>query len=128
MKAILVDAVNTFVIKGEGIFEEMHRLLEQYPNKKIILTGADDEQFKQFGLDKMPYPIFTLKHDPEKSDPKYYKLMLKHFSLQPKDAVYLEHNEDAIKSAESIGIITHFYDKDKKDLVSLKRFLDKNLS
>jgi len=42
MKTFLVDAINTFVIKGEGIFEKMYRLLERYPNKKIILTGAND--------------------------------------------------------------------------------------
>ena len=41
MKTILVDAVNTFVIKGDGIFKEMSELLEQYPNRKIILTNAD---------------------------------------------------------------------------------------
>ena len=69
MKTILVDAINAFVLKGEGIFTQMHELLEQYPNKKIILTGANDEQLKKFGLDKMPYEVFTLKHDPEKTDP-----------------------------------------------------------
>jgi len=79
MKTILVDAINTFVIKDEGIFEEMHKMLETWPNRKIILTGADDEQMVQFGLDKMPYEVFTLKHDPEKTDPSYYKIMLKHF-------------------------------------------------
>ncbi len=80
MKTILVDAVDTFVIEKEGIlgiFEEMHDLLEAFSNKKIILTGANanDEQFKQFGLDKMPYEVFTLKHNPEKTDPKYYEVM-----------------------------------------------------
>ncbi len=70
MKTILVDAVDTFVIEGEGIFREMHDLLETFPNRKIILTGANDEQFKEFGLDKMPYEVFTLKHNPEKTDPE----------------------------------------------------------
>jgi len=46
MKTILVDAVQVFIIKGEGIFKEMYDLLETFPNKKIILTGANDEQFK----------------------------------------------------------------------------------
>ncbi|KKU10956.1 MAG: hypothetical protein UX14_C0006G0001, partial [Parcubacteria group bacterium GW2011_GWF1_45_5] len=62
MKTILVDAVNAFVIESEGsfkIFKEMHDLLETFPNRKIILTGANDEQFKQFGLNTMPYEVFT---------------------------------------------------------------------
>lgn len=58
MKTILVDAVNAFVIKGEGVFNEMYKMLEQYPNRKIILTGANDEQMEMFGLNKMPLRSF----------------------------------------------------------------------
>ncbi len=127
MKTILVDAINAFVIKSEGVFQEMHKILEEYPNKKIILTGANDEETKKFGLDNMPYEVFTLKHDPEKTDPKYYETMLKHFDLDAKDVIYFEHNEDAVKSAQSVGINTFHYDKDKKDLVALNKFIDKAL-
>ncbi|MFA6525177.1 MAG: HAD-IA family hydrolase [Patescibacteria group bacterium] len=127
MKTILLDAVNTFVIKDEGIYEAMHVMLEQYPNRKIILTGADDEQMKMFGLDKMPYEVFTLKHNPEKTDPEYYKTMLKHFNLNTDDVIYFEHNEDAVNSARSVGINTYHYNKDTRDIVSLKKFIDENL-
>ena len=48
MKTILVDAVHTFVIKGEGVFEEMHALLEEYKNRKIILTACADSVLKCF--------------------------------------------------------------------------------
>ena len=56
MKTILVDAVYCFVIEEGGgfkIFKEMYDLLETFPNRKILLTGANDEQFKKFGLDKI---------------------------------------------------------------------------
>lgn len=127
MKTILVDAINTFVIKGEGIFQEMFDLLEKYSNKKIILTNADDEQMEKFGLNNMPYEVFTLKHNPDKIDPKYYEIMLKHFDLSKDDVIYFEHNIDAIKSAQSVGIKTYYYDPDRKDLDDLKKFLDENL-
>jgi|SRR3989344_1147180 len=127
MKTILVDAVDCFVIEGEGIFEEMYGMLEEFPNRKIILTGANDEQMDEFGLNDMPYELFTLKHNPEKTDPEYYKRMLKHFSLSPKEVVYFEHNKKAVKSAKSVGITTFFYDPDSRDLESLKRFLKDNL-
>lgn len=128
MKTILVDAINALIIKDEGIFNEMHKMLEQYPNKKIILTGANDEQMKKFGLDKAPYEVFTLKHNPEKTDPKYYEIMLKHFNLTTKDVIYFENDENAVKSARSIGITTFHYDKIAKDIVSLKKFIDENLT
>ena len=131
MKTILVDAVDAFVIEGEGsfkIFKEMHDLLEKFSNRKIILTGANDEQFKKFGLDKMPYEVYTLKHNPEKTDPKYFEIMLKHFGLSKDNVIYFEHNSQAVKSAESIGIKSYHYDPKKKDLKALKEFLDENYS
>lgn len=127
MKTILVDAVHAFVIDGEGIYKQMYDLLETFPNKKIILTGANDEQMIKFGLNNMPYPIFTLKHSPEKTDPEYYKIMLNEFSLTPEDVVYFEHAKEAVDSAMSIGIKTYLYDNEKKDLESLKEFLIENL-
>lgn len=127
MKTILVDAVDAFVSAEGVIFNEMHDLLETFPNRKIILTGANDEQFKKFGLNKMPYEVFTLKHNPEKTDPKYYEMMLKHFGLSKDNVAYFEHNENAVKSAQSVGIKTHHYDPDRKDLEALKNFLTENL-
>ncbi|MBT3690002.1 HAD-IA family hydrolase [bacterium] len=127
MKTILVDAINTFVIKEVGIFNEMHQMLEEYPNKKIILTSANDEQVKMFKLDNMPYEIFTLKHEPEKTDPNYYKTMLSNFNLNAQDVIYFEHNKEAVESAKSVGIKTFHYNKDTKDLTTLKKFIDKEL-
>lgn len=127
MKTILVDAVDAFIIEGEGIFKQMYDLLESFENRKIMLTGANDEQFKEFGLDDMPYEVFTLKHNPEKTDPEYYKKMLEHFGLTKDDVLYFEHNLEAVKSAQSIGITTHHYDPKKKDLASLRHFLVENL-
>jgi HAD superfamily hydrolase (TIGR01509 family) len=130
MKTILVDAVDAFVIETENgfeIFAEMRDLLDTYPNRKIILTGANDEQYQKFRLDKMPYEVFTLKHDPEKTDPKYYETMLAHFGLSADNVVYFEHNPEAVKSAESVGIKSYHYDHEKRDLASLKKFLDDNL-
>ncbi len=127
MKTILVDAVDTFVLEGIGIYKPLNDLLEQYNNPKIILTNANDEQIIQFGLTDLPYELFTLKHNPDKTDPSYFKQMLEHFKLKPEDAIYFEHNMDAVKSAQALGIASHYYDPDKKDLISLKSFLDKNV-
>jgi HAD superfamily hydrolase (TIGR01509 family) len=127
MKTILVDAVDTFVIEGKGVYQPMFELLEKYPNRKIVLTNANDEQMIPFTLTDLPYELFTMKHNPDKVDPKYFEGMFKHFNLKPEDVIYFEHNPDAVKSAESLGITSYHYDPDKKDLVALKKFLDSNL-
>ncbi|MEK7611136.1 MAG: HAD-IA family hydrolase [Patescibacteria group bacterium] len=127
MKTILVDAVDTFIIVVKGVYQPMLELLEQYPNRKIILTNADDGQMVQFGLTNLPYELFTLKHNPDKTDPGYFQQMLKYFNLQAEDVIYFEHNLEAVKSAQSVGITAYCYDPDKKDLAALKNFLDENI-
>ena len=82
MKTILVDAVDTFVIEGEGVYEPMHKLLEKYPNRKIILTNANDEQMEPFGLVNLPYEMFTMKHNPDKVDPIYFQTFLRFCKLK----------------------------------------------
>ena len=49
MKTILVDAVDCFVSDTGEIYKEMHELLETYPNKKIILTGERNTDWKEIG-------------------------------------------------------------------------------
>jgi HAD superfamily hydrolase (TIGR01509 family) len=127
MKTILVDAVDTFVIEGEGIFQPMCDLLENYPDKKIILTNANDEEIVTYGLTNLPYELYTLKHNPDKIDPSYFQQMLKHFSLKVEDVIYFEHNPEAVKSAQSAGIKSYHYDSNKRDLDELKKFLDESI-
>lgn len=127
MKTILVDAVNTFVIEGAGVYKPLFELLERYSNPKIIVTNANDEQITTFGLVNLPYPLFTLKHQPDKVDPTYFKILFEQLNLSPSDVVYFEHNPAAVASAQSLGITTFHYDHVAKDLTALKIFLDTNL-
>ncbi|MGD0729528.1 MAG: hypothetical protein ABR981_05620 [Candidatus Micrarchaeaceae archaeon] len=130
MKTILVDAVDAFIINVNGtykVFKAMYDLLESFPNRKILLTSANDEGFKKYDLDKVPYVVFTLKHDPEKTNPQYYEILLRHLNLGRNDVIYFEHNPDAVKSAEKVGITSYYYDSEKADLRMLKKFLSDNL-
>lgn len=127
MKTILVDAINGLVLEDGSLLQPMLELLETYPNPKIVLTGANDEQFKHFKLDQLPYEVFTLKHDPEKTDPEYYRILLDKYNLTANDVVYFEHNQDAVKSAESVGIKTYFYDHMREDMEALKAFIDRSI-
>ena len=126
MKTILVDLVHTFFIKGEGIFKEMHDLLDEYPNPKVILTSASDEQVRDLGLENMPYPVFTLKHNPEKSNPEYYSKFLEEYGFKPEEVIYFEHDKEAVESAKSVGIETFVYDSEARDLLALREFIESN--
>ena len=126
MKTILIDAWNTF-ITPEGVNREIQKILEEFSNKKIILTSANEEEKIQYGIMNMPYEVFSLKHQPNKDDPEYYKKMLKHFNLVAKETIYFEHNPNAAEAARSVGINTFWYNKDQPNLDSLKTSLLDNL-
>jgi len=53
--------------------------------------------------------------------------MLKNFNINKDDVIYFEHNLEAVKSAESVGIKSYHYDSERKDLAALKKFLTESL-
>lgn len=134
MKTILVDAAHTFVIvndpeaSGEShVHQEMYDLLESYSNKKIIVTNADDHELEPFGLVDLPYELYTLKHNPNKTDPVYFEKLFEHYGLTADDVIYFEHTPEAVEAAQSLGITSYYYDDSKRDLEALKAFLDNNI-
>lgn len=127
MKTILVDAVDTIISDTGVVDQEMYKLLETYPNPKIVLTNANDEQYITYGLKNVPYELFTLKHNPDKTDPEYFKQLFERFNLTADDVIYFEHTLAAVKSAELLGIKSYHFDSEKRDLDALKTFIDNNL-
>lgn len=127
MKTILVDIIDTFLTKEEGIVAPIHDLLEEYPNRKILVTRAPEDLMKIWEMDNLPYEVWSSKGDPKKNDSEFYRKLLTHFRLNPNDVVYIEHNPDAVETAESVGILTHYYDRHERDIDALWDFLDANL-
>jgi HAD superfamily hydrolase (TIGR01509 family) len=126
MKKILaVDAVECLVDYQGKINNDIKHLIDKFRIKKIILTNANDEEKKKF-LKNVKYQIFSLKHQPNKTNPKYFKEFLSKHNLKPHQIIYFEHNIKAVKSAESVGIITHHYNGNLENLENfLNLFLDK---
>ena len=106
MKTILVDAYKTLVFDGK-VFEEMNKLLDKFPNPKIILTNANDEEIIELGLVNLPYELYTLKHNPDKTNPEFFIKFLEDKNLKPGDCVYFEHTLEAVESARSLGIMSY---------------------
>lgn len=125
MKTILVDAYKTFVFDGK-IFDEMYKLLEKFPNPKIILTNANDDEILELGLVNLPYELYTLKHNPDKTSPEFFKKFLKDKNLKSEDCIYFEHTSEAVESARSLGIVSYYYDDSIRDLSVLEKFLREN--
>jgi len=127
MKTILIDAIHTFINSQGEVDEKIFELLEEYSEHKIICTNADPEKIREYNLDIMKYPVFTLSREPAKADPEYFELLMQEFNLFPSECLYIEHNKDAVTSAQSIGITSYYFDSEKRDLESLKEFINNNI-
>lgn len=125
-KVILVDTWHVFITE-DGINKDIENILNSFANKKILLTNSSKEQNEEHGIINMSYEVFTLSHNPGKSDPEYYKIMLEKFDLKANKVIYFEHGKDAVKAAQSLGIKTYWYDKNKKDIGSLREFIENNI-
>ncbi len=125
MKTILVDAMDGLVVDGQ-VDQKMKEILDSFPNRKIILTNANAEQRAEF-LPNMPYEMFSLDHNPNKTDDGYYEKMLENYDLKAENCVYFEHNKDAVAKAEELGIKSYHFDHEVRDLEKLKAFLKENI-
>ena len=123
MKTILIDAIDTFIV-DDAVFTEMQELLDSYPNPKMVVTNADYEEGSDSIFNRLPYPVYTMRHNPDKTDPAYFVALFSHLGLTKDDVVYFEHNPEAVASAQSVGIESYRFDDTKRDLSALKEFLD----
>ena len=123
-KIILVDAYHC-LFDENGINTEMQEILDLFPNRKIVLTNANDEQIIEFGIDKSPYEVFTLKHNPNKNEGRYYEKMLDYFGLEAENCIYIEHSKESVKQAEALEIKTFHYTDESIKL--LEEFIRENI-
>lgn len=81
----------------------------------------------KYGLVNLPYELFTLKHNPDKVEPKYFETLLTQYNLKAEDVIYFEHSPEAVESAKSVGITSYHFDETMRDYDTLKAWLDANL-
>ena len=127
-KVLAIDAVGCLVNFKGKVNNDIKNLVKKFKNKKIVLTNADELEKKIF-LKNITYETFSLKHKPNKSNPKYFKKFLLKYKLEPQQLIYIEHDIKAVKSAQSLGIVTHHFNGNLKNLENfLNLFLNKNQS
>ena len=78
-------------------------------------------------IEEAEYLLCTGLFDNYENDLNYYKILLEQFDLAVEDLIYIEHNMEAIRSAESLNIKVFHYDKDLKDINKLNQFLELNI-
>ena len=122
MKTILVDAWNTFV-KNKKIDLRLLKILEKYPCDKIIVTNANASEQKDLGIINMPYSVFSLSHNPEKTNTLYFDILCNEKKLKKEELLYIEHNIDSFETAKIFGIKSILF---KENYLEIEEFLNQN--
>lgn len=127
MKTLLIDAAHTSISATGELLTDVLDLVASYDNPKLVVTNANPEEAKQYKLNTLPYGVYSLNHEPDKTDPLYFERLMDEFGLEPEDIVYFEHTPAAVKAAQSLKITSYHFDEIKRDIEALKAFLDANL-
>jgi len=125
IKAILVDAMYCLFDKDRNLNKELFSMLNNYPTKLIIVTNADLNDTKNKPLTEFisdNIDIYTLKNNPDKSNPEYFEKLLNKYNLKPNEIIYFDHSEDNLNSAKKLGIKTELYKNSKQ----IQNFIDNN--
>ncbi len=125
---ILCDLIGTFADKQGNIYNDINEVLKTFSQQKILLTSATNQQLKDFKLTNLPYPVYTTEHTIEKSNPEYYKKLLKQFNLTPQEVIYIERKHEAIKTAQMLGIKTIKFNPEKRNINTVRKLLQKHLN
>ncbi|MEK6819842.1 MAG: alanine--tRNA ligase-related protein, partial [Nanoarchaeota archaeon] len=124
ISTILVDAIGCIVNENGDINRELVNFLSLLNKKIIVVTNAskDDKRLNVLSqiniLDKIAgkkgVEIFTLNKKPDKTNPDYFRQLLKKYNLVKEDIIYIDHSEENLNSARESGILSELYKNNKQ--------------
>ncbi len=124
-KVLLVDAVHTLFNKVWEDFEintELADYLRWLNCRKIIVTNAEEEKLKPLLTNYPDFELFTLNFSPEKTDPQYFKTLIKNKKLDVSEVIYFDHNTQNIESAVKAGIEDTILFKENTGLIGTLQY------
>jgi alanyl-tRNA synthetase len=122
IKVILTDAINALIDKSGKLNKELAEILQNTGKKIVVVTNAEISEIKS-KLGNYNFEIFSLLRNPEKSNSKYFKVLLEKYNLKPEEVIYFDHKEENIKSAKENTINCVKY----KDNNQIKTFIEANM-
>ncbi len=128
-RVILVDGMHCIYDKDFNINLELLKFLNDLNTHTILTVAGFREKGKELVKTSDPskesnWEAFSLEEKGIKKDnPEFYKKLLEKFNLSPSEVIYFEHDKNAVKTAEKVGIMSKHY----TGLDSIKKFIEDNL-
>ncbi|MFA6079999.1 MAG: HAD-IA family hydrolase [Candidatus Gracilibacteria bacterium] len=120
-KTLLLDGVFCLINEDFSLNEEVYTLAKMLGLRTIIVTNAPLEKLMPI-VEQTGFEYVTYEHNPEKTDPEYYRKLLVDKNLKASECVYVENREVHVKVAEGLGIPTIHYTK-PSDIKKVESFL-----
>ena len=128
IKAILVDAIHCLFDENRDLNRKLFNLLKAYNVPLIIVTNANLNDSKNKSIvelsKKENIEIFTLNKNPDKSNPDYFRELLKKYNLKAEEVIYFDHKKENVESAKKANIIATLYEG---KIEEIKKFIDEHL-
>ncbi len=128
-RLILVDGMHCLYDKTFSPNQELLNLINNFNTHTILVVN----KFRNNGIgliknyDKTRdtnWKAFSLEEKGiEKTNPEYFKALIKKFNLAPEEMLYFDHSKENVETAKKMGILSKQYINTK----SVKKFIEANL-
>jgi FMN phosphatase YigB (HAD superfamily) len=124
MKTILVDGMHCIYDKNFEVNQKILRILNSFSNKKILVVNGFREKGKEAIGER--FEAFSLEEKGiKKVNEEYWKKLFEKYCLNVKDVVYIEHSQEAVEKARSLGVNSILYEGNEEEI---KKFLEEALN
>jgi len=108
-KTILVDGMFCIYDKEFNVNKELLKIINSFNARKILVVNGFREKGKQ-ALIGSGFLAFSLEEEKIKKDnPEYFKILLSRYNLKLDEVLYFDHDENNVKTAKNLGIISTQY-------------------
>lgn len=127
-RLILVDGMHCLYDENFNLNRELLDIINLLNTHTILIVNKFKEKGHNLALTDANYSsnwkAFSLEDkDITKSNPEYFKALLKKFNLAPEEVMYFDHDKKNIETASKLGILSKHYTDNK----SIKKFIEENL-
>ncbi|MFW0837754.1 MAG: alanine--tRNA ligase-related protein [Candidatus Komeilibacteria bacterium] len=102
-RTILVDGMHCLYDSDFKRNEEMTKLLQTYPGKKIVVINGHAKEAEQL-TKELGWQVFTLDQTISKDQGDFFIKLLAQVKLKAKQVMYFDHDMANIAAAQSVGI------------------------
>ncbi len=100
---LLVDGMHCLYDKDFKLNKKLVEILQKVDAKKILIINGYKEKAEEL-LKNYNYEIFSLDGKIMKNNKKFFEKLMEKYKFEKEDALYFDHDEASLETAEEFGI------------------------